>query len=96
MTYSKLYFGKELIELTYDDIENYFVDEKDESNKIEYKSYHNPDEKNHTENENGVVKAICGLLNSEGGIVIWGAPVGQAVATPRRAGRAERTRVALH
>ena len=79
MTYSKLYFGKELIELTYVDIEKYFVDEKDESNKIEYKSYHNPDEKNHTEKENGVIRAICGLINSEGGLVIWGAPIGLTV-----------------
>lgn len=79
MSYSTLYLGKELNDLSYSDIENYFVDEKDESNKIEYKSYHNPEEKNHTEKENGVIRAICGLLNSEGGLVIWGAPVGQAV-----------------
>src|ERR1035437_10646203 len=80
MTYSKLYFGKELIDLTYDDIEDFFVEEKDETNKIEYKSYHNPDERNHTEKENGVIRAICGLINSEGGLVIWGAPIGQNVA----------------
>jgi hypothetical protein len=79
MSYSKLYFGKELTELTYDDIEKFFIEEKEESNKIEFKSYHNPDEKNHTEKENAVIKTICGLLNSEGGIVIWGAPVGQSV-----------------
>lgn len=79
MNYAKLYFGKELKELTYLDIENFFVEEKDESDKIEFKSYHNPDEKNHTEKENGVIRAICGLLNSEGGLVIWGAPVGQLV-----------------
>lgn len=80
MTYSQLYFGKELNELTYEDIEHFFVDAKDESNKIEFKSYHNPDEKNHIEKENGVIRAISGLLNSEGGLVIWGAPVGQKVA----------------
>src|SRR5258708_14850149 len=79
MSYSKLYLGKEPSDLTYADIENYFTDEKDESNKIEYKSYHSPDEKNHTEKENGVIRAICGLLNSEGGLVIWGAPIGQTV-----------------
>jgi len=79
MNYSKQYFGKELNELTYQDIEKFFVDEKDESDKIEFKSYHNPDEKNHTEKENGVIRAICGLLNSEGGLVIWGAPIGQTI-----------------
>lgn len=80
MTYSQLYFGKELNELTYEDIEHFFVEAKDESDKIEFKSYQNPDEKNHTEKENGVIRAISGLLNSEGGLVIWGAPVGQKVA----------------
>lgn len=79
MSYSKLYFGKELTELNFEDIENFFIEEKEESNKIEFKSYHNPEEKNHTEKENGVVRTICGLLNSEGGIVIWGSPIGQNV-----------------
>jgi hypothetical protein len=79
LNYTKQYFGKELGELTYQDIENFFVEEKDESDKIEFKSYHNAEERNHTEKENGVIRAICGLLNSEGGIVIWGAPIGQTV-----------------
>ncbi len=79
MAYAKLYFNKELNELSYDDIENFFVIEKDESDKIEFKSYQTPEEKNHTEKENGVIRAICGLLNSEGGLVIWGAPIGQTV-----------------
>lgn len=79
MTYSKLYFGKEAKEITYSDIENFFIAEKEESNKIEFKSYHNLEGKNHTEKENGVIQAICGLLNSEGGLVIWGAPVGQSI-----------------
>ncbi len=79
MNYPKQYFGKELNELAYKDIEKYFVEAKEESDKIEFKSYHNPDEKNHTEKENGVIKAICGLLNSEGGLVIWGAPIGQII-----------------
>ncbi len=81
MTYSKLYFGKELSDLTFADIENYFVDEKEESDKIEFKSYHNHNssEKDHKDKENGVLKTICGLLNSEGGLIIWGAPIGQKI-----------------
>lgn len=79
MSYSKLYFGKELTELNFNDIENFFIEEKEESNKIEFKSYYDPEEKNHTEKETGVIRAICGLLNSEGGIVIWGSPVGKKV-----------------
>ncbi|WP_299896697.1 helix-turn-helix domain-containing protein [uncultured Aquimarina sp.] len=40
---------------------------------LEFKSY--PPQGNHNDKENAVYKTICGLLNSEGGIVIWGAPV---------------------
>jgi hypothetical protein len=35
MTYSKLFFGKDILELDYRDIENFFVEEKEESNKTE-------------------------------------------------------------
>jgi hypothetical protein len=80
MGYIRQYFGKELIELNYSDIENYFVNERDESDKIEFKSYYSIEEKNHTEKENAVIRAVCGLLNSEGGIVIWGAPIGQTIS----------------
>jgi hypothetical protein len=79
MSYAKLYLGKELDELTYADIENFFVEPRDESDKIEFKSYYSLDEKNHAEKENGIIKAICGLLNSEGGLIIWGAPVGRNI-----------------
>lgn len=73
MSYSQSYFGKELSDLTFADIENYFVDEKEESDKIELKSYHNHNssEKDHKDKENGVLKTICGLLNSEGGQIVW-------------------------
>lgn len=78
MSYLKLYFGKEYNELTYEDIENYFKEERDESDKIEYKSY--PEEffkdDSHKKRENGIFRTICGLLNSEGGLIVWGAPKG--------------------
>lgn len=79
MTYTKLYFGKELNELSYKDIQDFFVEEKDESDKIEFKSYFSNEERNHTEKENGVIRTICAFLNSEGGLIIWGAPIGQSV-----------------
>jgi hypothetical protein len=83
MSYLKLYFGKEATELTYEDLENYFKEEKDESNKIEYKSYVDEFGKNnaHKEKVNGVLKTISGLLNSEGGLIIWGAPKGKTDET---------------
>ncbi|MGN6249358.1 MAG: AlbA family DNA-binding domain-containing protein, partial [Ginsengibacter sp.] len=65
--------------LKYEDIENYFNTEQQESNKIEFKSYFNPEE-NQKEKLNGIIRTICGLLNSEGGLIIWGAPVGQILA----------------
>ena len=62
--------------MKYTDIETFFFEEKVESDKIEFKGYaeniqgkNNP---NHTEKENDVLRTICGMLNSEGGIIIWG------------------------
>lgn len=39
LLYSQLYFGKELSELEYTDIEAFFLEEKLESDKIEFKGY---------------------------------------------------------
>lgn len=74
MKYSQILFGKDLNDLEYDDLVQFFIDEKDETLNLEFKSYH-PTQGNHSDKENSVFKAICSLLNSEGGIVIWGAPV---------------------
>ena len=79
MAYSKLYFGKELVDLTYEDIEIFFKEEREESDKIEFKAYVDDLDHNHKEKENKILKTICSLLNSEGGLVIWGAPVGKII-----------------
>jgi hypothetical protein len=73
MSYSQTIFNKDLYQLTYNDIVDFFNTEKDETLYLEFKSY--PAAGNHNDKENAVLKAICALLNSEGGIVIWGAPV---------------------
>jgi hypothetical protein len=75
MDYSTTYFNKQLDDLVYQDIIDYFVDPKEESTKIEFKSY-STSHGNFSENLNGVIRGICAFLNSEGGIVIWGAPEG--------------------
>jgi hypothetical protein len=75
MSYANLYFGKDLTQITYQDVEDYFTDAKDESNKIEYKSY-NP-KSNEDDNLNKIFTSICAMLNSEGGLIVWGAPQGQ-------------------
>ncbi len=79
MSYIQQYFGKTPHDLTYQDIINFFATEKEESDKIEFKSFHAPGE-NEKEKENGIIRTVCALLNSSGGLLIWGAPVGQNIA----------------
>lgn len=68
MKYSQVIFNQDLYTLTYADIVQFFNTEKEENLNLEFKSY--PAEGSAQEKENSVMKAICGLLNSEGGIVI--------------------------
>lgn len=79
MDYTKQFFGKPIDELSYSDIEKYFADPRDESDKIEYKSYYSSENQSDNKKIDGIIRAICAFLNSEGGIVIWGAPVGVSV-----------------
>jgi hypothetical protein len=73
--FSQTTFGKNLEELNYEDIKAYFITEREETNRLEFKSY-NTLEKN-DQALAGVTRAISALLNSEGGLVIWGAPKGE-------------------
>ncbi|ACU60710.1 AlbA family DNA-binding domain-containing protein [Chitinophaga pinensis] len=85
--FSELLFGKQLNEVSYDDVLDYFNAPKVESNIIEFKSYYVKDdkakepEKEKRERENGVLKTICGFLNSDGGIIVWGSPEGVEAMT---------------
>ena len=76
--YSNHYFGKNLNDLVFQDISDYFTVEKEESDKIEFKAYHSTFG-NFNRNQDGVIRGICAFLNSNGGILIWGAPLGQTV-----------------
>ena len=75
MNYSNNYFGKSLDNLEYQDIVNFFINPQEESNKIEFKSY-STTYGNFNRNFEGVIRGICAFLNSDGGILIWGAPEG--------------------
>lgn len=75
MKYSQIQFGKDLYDLDYNDIVQFFNVEKEENLNLEFKSY--PAQGSAQEKENSIMKAICGMLNSEGGVVIWGAPTEQ-------------------
>lgn len=57
------------------DIEDFFVIERKEGTYVEFKSFP-PESKSFDDNFKGIIRAICGLLNSNGGVVIWGAPKG--------------------
>lgn len=85
MIYTKNYFGKETIdEISYEDVVNFFSEEQQESDKIEFKSFIVSDKSDRKgdslkDKENGVIKSISGFLNSEGGMLIWGSPAGEIV-----------------
>ena len=76
MDYSKQYFGKSINSLTFEDIEDFFSNDIEESDKLECKSYQNNSQGKIIFNKaiEGIIRGICGLLNSNGGILIWGAP----------------------
>lgn len=76
--YSQQYFGKNLNQLTFEDITQFFVTEKEESDKIEFKAFHTGFG-NFNKNLEGVIRGICAFINSNGGILIWGAPLGQKI-----------------
>ncbi len=84
MEFAKSYFGKGLEEIVYQDLVDFFVEEKDESDKIEFKAF-SARYGNLNKNLEGVIRGICALINSNGGILIWGAPEGTTVP-----GRAEK------
>ena len=75
MDYSSIYFGKPLEETCFKDVEHYFSDAKEESITIEFKSF-SSQHGNLNSNIEGIIRTVCAFLNSEGGIVIWGAPEG--------------------
>lgn len=79
MDYSSAFFGKKLDDLVYGDIVSFFAIEQDETDMIEFKSYnaaHGTVEKS----LEGIKKGITAMLNSNGGIIIWGAPEGKSIA----------------
>ncbi|HCW09284.1 MAG TPA: hypothetical protein DGG95_18155 [Cytophagales bacterium] len=70
MDYSSLFFGKTLNDVTYEDVEKFFLQERTETDQIEFKSFAG----NLESSFENVKKTICGFLNSKGGLLILGAP----------------------
>ena len=77
MSYIEQYFGKKAENLTYQNIIDFFLVEREESDKLELKSFYSPD--NEKEKVNGLLRSICAFLNSSGGLLIWGAPIGTII-----------------
>lgn len=78
INYSQQYFGKDLNDISYENVVDFFIVEKEESDKIEFKAFHHKFG-NVKKNLEGVTRGICAFLNSNGGILIWGAPLEQKI-----------------
>ncbi len=64
-------FGKPLRDLTFEDVESYFSNPKEENEYLEFKSGQGDFEGSFA---NNIIRTIVGFLNSSGGVLIWGAP----------------------
>ena len=74
MDICKIVFGKSIDDLSYKDIENYFNEEKSESDQVEYKSINEKADSQPSFQK--LAETVCGFLNSNGGVLVWGAPRG--------------------
>jgi hypothetical protein len=67
-----LILGHSIDSIGYAQVETYFSDVRDETNNLEFKSYTSSDDFN--KNFENLLAPICSFLNSDGGVLIWGAP----------------------
>ncbi len=78
-------FSKTIENLTEEDIVLFFKDPKTENDKLEFKSYKDfsavkekgSKDKKDAEAFKNILTTICAFLNTDGGVLIWGAPEGQ-------------------
>lgn len=72
VSFTKNYIGKSLDEgITADDLITYFSTEREESLTLEFKSFYAKDKAVSFE---GVLRTVAAFLNSEGGLLVFGAP----------------------
>jgi hypothetical protein len=72
------HFGKEdITDIQLEDVVMYFQASRTENDKVEFKSYASKDESDPKKKLRTILRSICAFLNSEGGLLIWGAPIGK-------------------
>lgn len=74
MTHSERIFGTTLETLVYTDIETFFNTSRQENDLLEFKSFNRS--QTIEQNIHIIHKGVSAFLNSEGGLIIWGAPIG--------------------
>lgn len=77
MNFIKNTFGKDITKLTYSDFEIFFSTNQVENDFSEFKSFN--ENQSFDKNLENIHRTLCGLLNSAGGFIIWGAPGGVSV-----------------
>jgi len=71
MQFAQSIFGKELHQITFNDLVEFFKISREESSKVEFKSGETALE--------DIYREICAFLNTEGGLLIIGAPIEEKV-----------------
>jgi len=78
MDYCKAHFGKSINDITLHDVKLYFKTDRYETDQLEFKSINK--EGNVNDKFSAIYKSTCAFLNSSGGLLIWGAPIGNKVS----------------
>lgn len=80
MSLTENIFGVRIDEQSLETIANYFSSPKQESDSIEFKSFVSERDNDFRRKETAVLRTINGFLNSNGGVLVWGAPIGETNA----------------
>lgn len=75
INYAHNFFGKDLNTITQTDLINFFAEPRAETDTIEYKSY--PTTADWINSLTKILKTTSSMLNGEGGLIVWGAPIGK-------------------
>ncbi len=69
-------FDKSFEDLQFDDLKKFLASPRIETDVIEYKAFDERGRKEIGTHEQRINETLCAMMNSEGGIVVWGAPIG--------------------